>query len=486
MPVLNVLRDILSTPALIVGLLALVGLIALRSPVSDVVSGTLKTIIGFLILGGGATILIGALDPLGKMISEGLGLQGVVPTNEAVMGLALKKFGTQTAGIMGLAFLVNLVLARLTPLRYVFLTGHHVLYMSALVAVVLNAASIGGPSGLVIGALAVGSVMTIMPALTMPFMRRITGEEDLALGHFNSLSYIISGLLGRAVGDPEHSSEDVQVPRALSFFRDNLVSTALAMLVIYLFFAIIAGPAFVSKLSSGTSAFASGSANPFVFAVVQALTFAAGVWVILVGVRMILGEIVPAFEGISQKLIPDALPALDIPIIFPFAPTAVLIGFASSVVAGIVAIPILGPLGLVLIIPGMVPHFFDGAGAGVFGNATGGRRGAVIGGFVNGLLITFLPALLLRYLGSLGLSNTTFGDADFGWVGIVLGAISSAGVVFAWGLVAIFVILTFVLGYAFPALRPRYETSKEASEPTAREESGEGEKASQEGNIDST
>lgn len=462
MAVLNALRDILSTPAILVGILALIGLLALRSPLPDVVSGTLKTIIGFLILTGGATILIGALEPLGEMISEGLGLQGVVPTNEAVLGLILEDFGARTAGIMGLAFLVNLVLARLSPLSYVFLTGHHVLFMSALAAVVLNAAGIGGINLLLIGALVVGSLMIIMPALAMPFVRKITGGEDIAVGHFGTLGYITSSLVGSAVGNPEKSTEDVEVPRSLSFFRDNLVSTAVAMLVVYLIFAIIAGPAFVAGLSEGTS--------PFVFTVVQALTFAAGVWIILVGVRMILGEIVPAFEGISQKIIPNAVPALDIPIVFPYAATAVPIGFVASVAAGVVALPLLGPLGLALIIPGMVPHFFVGGGAGVFGNATGGRRGAVLGAFANGLIITFLPALLLGYLGQLGLANTTFGDSDFAWAGILLGSVANLGVVFAWALAVVFVALTLILGYLFPVLRPRYEASKTEESGKANEE----------------
>jgi len=348
----------------------------------------------------------------------------------------------------------------------VFLTGHHVLFMSALATVVLDVAGIRGASQLVIGALLVGSLMIIMPALAQPFMRRITGGEDIALGHFGTLAYVTSGLLGRAVGDPDKSTEDVRVPQSLSFFRDSLVSTALASVIIYLVFAVIAGPAFVSTLSDGT--------NPFVFALVQALTFAAGVWVILVGVRMILGEIVPAFEGISQRIIPNAVPALDIPIVFPYAPTAVPIGFVCSVAAGVVALPFLGPLGLALILPGMVPHFFTGGGAGVFGNATGGRRGAAVGGFANGLIITFLPALLLGYLGALGFANTTFGDADFAWVGILLGTVAQIGPVFAWALAIAFVALTFVLGYAFPALRPRHEPG-EAAGPA-----GEGEEAYEE------
>lgn len=49
----------------------------------------------------------------------------------------------------------------------------------------------------------------------------------------------------------------------------------------------------------------------------------------------------------------------------------------------------------------------------------------MIGAFVNGLLITFAPALLLPVLGSLGFQNTTFGDFDFGVLGIALGLVSN-------------------------------------------------------------
>ncbi|HFX6047261.1 PTS transporter subunit IIC, partial [Klebsiella pneumoniae] len=78
---------------------------------------------------------------------------------------------------------------------------------------------------------------------------------------------------------------------------------------------------------------------------------------------------------------------------------------------------------LSVIVPGLVPHFFCGATAGVYGNITGGRRGAVVGAFAHGLLISFLPAILLPMMGDMGLGSTTFGDADFGVVGIVLGHI---------------------------------------------------------------
>lgn len=98
-----------------------------------------------------------------------------------------------------------------------------------------------------------------------------------------------------------------------------------------------------------------------------------------------------------------------------------MIGFLSSFIGGIVGLVLLGQLKWVLILPGVVPHFFCGATAGVFGNATGGRRGAIIGAFAHGVLITFLPVFLLPVLGSLGFANTTFSDADFGVVGIAIG-----------------------------------------------------------------
>lgn len=62
---LNFVVDILKVPSVLVGLIALIGLVAQKKAFSDVVKGTIKTILGFIVLGGGATVLVGSLNPLG-------------------------------------------------------------------------------------------------------------------------------------------------------------------------------------------------------------------------------------------------------------------------------------------------------------------------------------------------------------------------------------------------------------------------------------
>ncbi|MDN4095724.1 MULTISPECIES: PTS ascorbate transporter subunit IIC [Brevibacillus] len=411
-----IMKDILGTPAILVGLFALVGLLLQRKGITDVVSGTLKTIMGFLILGAGAGILIGALGSFGSMFDKAFQIQGVIPNNEAIVALAQQTFGAETAMIMLFGMVVNILLARFTPFKYIFLTGHHTMFMACMIAVILSTGGVKGFPLVLIGSIILGALMVLSPAMLQPFMRKITGTNDIAMGHFGSIGYLVAGAIGKVVGNPEKSTEDIKVPKSLGFLRDTSVSVSLTMTVLFFIVAIAAGPGYVEKeLSAGQ--------NYLVYAVLQAITFAAGVYIVLAGVRILLAEIVPAFKGIAEKVVPNAIPALDCPTVFPFASNAVIIGFFVSFVAGLISMFLLPLFGLKVIVPGLVPHFFTGAAAGVFGNATGGRRGAIAGAFVNGLLISFLPALLLPVLGSLGFEGTTFGDADFGVVGIVLGKI---------------------------------------------------------------
>ncbi|MDF2068197.1 PTS ascorbate transporter subunit IIC [Bacillus sp. Cr_A10] len=411
------MNEILSIPAVLVGLIVFIGLVSQRAASTKVMSGTLKSIIGFLILGAGAGVIVGSLDSLGGIIKEAFDIQGVIPNNEAVVALAQQLFGAETALIMGFGFIANILFARFTPWKYIFLTGHHTFFMAALLSAVLGTAGLNGVALVIVGSLLLGFFMVLMPALGQPFMKQVTGSDDIAIGHFGTFGYISAALIGKWFGNKEKSTEDIKISEKWSFLKDSLISTALTMVAIFIILAVLAGSDVVSNFA--------GDQNYIMFSIMQGITFAAGLSIILLGVRMILNEIVPAFKGIADKIVPGAKPALDVPIVFPYAPTAVMIGFLFSFAGGLISMAVLGVLSLPLIIPGLVPHFFTGAGAGVFGNATGGRVGAAAGGFVNGVLISFLPAFLLPVLGDLGFANTTFGDADFGVIGIIIGFIAS-------------------------------------------------------------
>ena len=110
---LNFIVNILSTPAILVGLLSLIGLALQKKPIEEIVKGTVKTIVGFLVLSAGASFLqTGSLNAFGDIFNYAFNMQGVVPNNEAIVSLALKDFATDTAYIMCLGMIANIILAR--------------------------------------------------------------------------------------------------------------------------------------------------------------------------------------------------------------------------------------------------------------------------------------------------------------------------------------------------------------------------------------
>lgn len=446
--------DILKVPAILVGIIAMIGLIAQKKPVADIIKGTIKTILGFIVLGGGASVLVSSLNPLGQMFEQAFQLQGIIPNNEAIVSMAIKDYGFATALIMAFGMVFNIIVARFTRLKYIFLTGHHTFYIACMISIILIVTGFSSWKLVFVGALILGLIMAFFPALAQHQMRKITGNDDVALGHFSTIGYVLAGWIGALVGKNSRSTEEMDLPKNLSFLRDSSISISLTMMIFYLLIAFFTGKTYIeSTLSHGE--------NYLVYCIIQAITFAAGVFIILQGVRLILAEIVPAFVGFSEKLVPNAKPALDCPIVFPYAPNAVLIGFLFSFLGGLVGLFILGHLKMVLILPGVVPHFFTGATAGVFANAMGGRRGAMFGSFVNGLLITFLPVLLLPVLGSLGFANTTFSDADFGVVGFILGNLTK---IISNDIIMMIVILIFVLLVAYNYLvKPKNSAQKDHS-----------------------
>jgi PTS system ascorbate-specific IIC component len=385
MAFLEFLLSVVQTPALILGLVALVGLALQRKTGTQIFSGTIKTALGMLILSGGVGVLIGAILPFVFLFQEVFNLDGFATGSEIIsasMMDAVPAIASASAIIMAVGFLVNIILARFTPLKYIFLTGHMMWMASVLVAYVLFVADFSNTMIIVVGSIIQGALLTILPAISQPAVRKITGNNDIALAHLTTLGTVPSAYIGKLVGNPAKSTEDLKLPKGLSFFKDTAVAVSVVMLIFYLILVIVAGPERVAAHA--------GDTNFIIFGILQALGFAAGVLILLQGVRMFLGELVPAFKGISDKLVPNAIPALDVPAIFPYAPNALMIGFITSVGGMLVAMAASGAAFGVVPLVSIIGAFFTGGVAGIMGNALGGRRGAVVAGFSYGFILIFL------------------------------------------------------------------------------------------------
>lgn len=406
--------SLLSNPAILLAIVSLIGLVAQHKKTTDVLKGTFRTAIGFLIFGVGASTMTAALQNFNVMFQKGFHLTGVIASPEAATALAQGRYGFVVSVTLIAGFIMNLVFARITPFKNVFFTGGHSLFFACVLALVLKAHGIGNTMAIVVGGTILGFVSAALPQLCQPFMKKITGGDFQAIGHFNMIGYALSGFIGNVFkGHKDETTENIKFPEWLSFFKDFLMGVAVVMIIIFYVAAIAAGKAAVTKIS--------GTTDWLVFPMIQALTFTAGISILMTGVRMFLAEITAAFVAISEKFIPGSRPALDVPTIFPFAPTALLVGFLSSYTAGLLAIVVMVMLKFpIVIIPAAHICFFSGGTAGIFGNSTGGWRGAILGSFVVGLLLAFLPLLLYPTFSSLGITGSTFPNVDYNVVGSLL------------------------------------------------------------------
>ena len=474
---LSIIINILSTPAILVGLMSLIGLSLQGKPIEEIVKGTVKTIVGFLVLSAGSSFLqTGSLNAFGDLFNYAFSMQGVVPNNEAIVSLGLQEFAADTAYIMCLGMVFNIVLARFSRLHYIFLTGHHTLYMACMLAVILSVGGLESWQLWLGGGLLLGFIMGFSPAICQPTMTKIVKTDELGFGHFGGAGYWFAAQCGKLFKGKGKSTEEVNFPQRLTFLRDTTVAIGLTMVVFFLIVTAVAvgkgildaDPATVLEtypnLAGLLNVGAETKTHWAVWAITSGLSFAGGVYIILSGVRLIVAEIVPAFRGIAEKLVPGAVPAIDCPVVFPYAPNAVLIGFLVSFLGGIVGLFVLGFINssmmpVALILPGVIPHFFCGATAGVFANAEGGLKGCLFGSFMHGLLITFLPAICMPVMGSLNFANCTFSDADFSIMGIIFGNI--AQFIQGSGLLIVCVVV-FLIPIIYNYVAPKKNKAEEA------------------------
>lgn len=322
--IINGIRITFGQFELVMAIIVLIGLLLQKKKAVDVIKGVSKAMVGVMILKQGSSLLQAAYKPVMEILKKAFGVTGIVTENYTGMASINTALPEDIISLVPMvlvcAFIINVLLARFTPLKYVFLTAHTLLAMSTLVTwIMVYFFHVDGVVLVLCAALFVGMYNTIMPAWVHKYAKPFVGDS-FTLGHFSGMSAIISANIGKLLGGWKknhklHEEEEANDSKGFTkIFADSTVVTFLLMTVVLGGICLIAGKDYILEQC--------GSTNWVVWTLELGGSFTVGIVVLLTGVRMMIAELVPAFKGISEKLIPNAVPALDMPVFYPLAPFA--------------------------------------------------------------------------------------------------------------------------------------------------------------------
>ena len=415
--IINFIVAVFKTPALFLGIIALAGLLALKEKVEKIISGTLKTALGLLILLAGVNVMVGALTPLGQIAASALKLPPVsvsIGTNKVISDL-----GFEIGLVMVFAFLINAFVARISKtFKYIFLTGHLIFWN----AVIFTASFkyIMGLDGWVLilaSSIFTGLYQIIQPWYTHFFDLEVNENSGFVLGHSSSLVVLLTSLITKPLGKGKkfRSMEELQFPSYLSWLREPMLMLSASYFIIYLVVGVLAWNDVVSYATQAGT-------DPIVWLILQALNFGAGFAILIMGVRMIIADLIPAFQGIAQKIIPGAVPALDCPLFFPYGQVSMayggIIGMITMVIFSIIFAGLKYPW---FIFAPTMSAWFHGATAAVYGNKYAGIPGAILGGIMAGLLMAVGQAIMWPIMGfAIGDFYSWASDTDYVWYPLII------------------------------------------------------------------
>lgn len=388
MAVILYISNLFQSPAIFISLIACIGLIIQRKSVSDIIKGTFKAMLGIFVLLTAVDVIMAAMTPLSKAFGTVVNATG---GTLADFGVFMEKYGAQIGLIMVIGFILNLLVARFTPLKTVYLTGHMMLFYSMLwlgLGVEFGFTGVGLMCFSIIGYLI---TITITPQLLMKDMEHLTGKRQYSIGHSGTFWCFLASRVGQlcAKGKKQSPSmENMNYPKSLDFLRDTTLTGGLIMVVVYAIIAIFLPAASRTEIYGN---------DIFTFVLTNGMKFGAGIVILLLGARMMLAEIIPAFTGISNKVVPGAVPALDIPLIFPYGPNSLMVGYVLALAASIITMVLINVSGIsaYILVPLTAAVYFDVSSGCVFANAYGGRRGVIAWGLIGGFLIMVVTAVAM-------------------------------------------------------------------------------------------
>ena len=405
---------ILQKAPYMVGFLTLLGYCLMGKKWYDTLAGTLKAIIGMLILNAGSGGLTSNFRPILAGLKDRFNLTAAVidpyygqnAVQEGVEEVFGKGF-SMAMQLLLIAFIVNILLVRfnkITKCRTLFTTGHVQVQQAAtaywLIMFALpglkNDMALLAVMAVILGAYwAVGSNLTVKP------MQELSEGAGFAIAHQQMFGIRIGywaadKFFGEKKGRKIKKVGEMEMPGFFSIFNENMVCTAILMTVFFgVIMAIIGKPYFVE---SGNL---TESTNFVWWCFDKSLNFAVYLAILQLGVRTFVTELTASFQGIADKLLPSSIPGVDCAVCFGFGDSnAVTFGFLAGLVGQLIAIIILIVVGSpVIIICGFVPVFFDNATIGLVANEKGGIKACLVIPFLSGLIQVFGAALIAGFVG---------------------------------------------------------------------------------------
>lgn len=412
-------NNILKNAPHMIGFIVLLGYLLKGEKWYTTLGGTLKAIIGMLILNVGSGGLVSNFRPILVGLKDRFNLDATVIDpyfgQNAVTDGVMEVFGKAFDSVMILlliAFIVNILLVRFnkyTKCRTLFTTGHvqvqqastaYWLIMFAMPALLKNDTLMLVVMAVVLGAYwAVGSNLTVKP------MQELTDGAGFAIAHQQMfgirLGYWAADKFFGKDGGKKKDKEikkvgDMELPGFFQIFNENMVCTAILMTVFFGIIMSIIGKDFFI----GAGNLKETDSFP-VFVFDKCLNFAVYLAILQLGVRTFVSELTVSFQGISEKLLPSSIPGVDCAVCYGFGDAnAVTFGFLAGLAGQLVAIVALILMkSPVLIICGFVPVFFDNATIGLVANEKGGLKACLVIPFISGLIQVFGSALIAGWVG---------------------------------------------------------------------------------------
>lgn len=403
-------QNILMQPAFLIGFIVLIGYLLLKRPFYECVAVFLKATVGYLILTVGSGGLVNNFRPILVGLKERFELDAMVTDpyfgQNAITAGIEETFGRtfgDTMLLLLIAFIFNILLVRFkkyTKLRAVFTTGNVQVQQAATAFWLLLFCfpELGRIEVLLVMGLILGCYWAVGSNLTVGICQDLTEGAGFAIAHQQMFGvYFFSRLSERFKKNKANRKlEDIEMPGFLSIFNENMVSTSILMLFFFGIILLTLGQDYL--ISAGFMV----EGQSFLFYILQtSLMFAVYLAILQLGVRTFVSELTDSFQGISNTILPGAVPGIDIAATFAFgSPNAVTVGFLFGALGQFLMIGILILLkSPTIVIAGFIPLFFDNAAIAVFANNRGGIKAACIFPFLSGIIQVGGSALIATWVG---------------------------------------------------------------------------------------